>query len=585
MAWWRWDAGAGEFRLFSEPVYVPPNIGSTKNLAVIGDSTVFQGGPGPGNLRNMLVSRGWTADRVYIYAVSGKAMSAADENGKTGAQSVADARAYFATRGGEPDWLINLGANNAGSSDATNTTQLNNLLANLTQFGAKVYFTGLSQSDTLDSTSTANRVRFNRLSRTIVDRRPNCQWYDWHRIIKGYVDTAQNWNADGVHQGTAGYVIKNTFFCDSVGRPSDLPPLNVRLEGAGFQTYESLYSINDTLQQVVNKVTPGNVLTLPEGTFEMVDFSSAAGTNGLRLGTDTSGTVCRGIAGSGDNTILRMQANSSTKTPGASLNSLCLIHIWKQRQAMFANFTLEGTEQGHDYNALRFSYCPSPTMFGVKEYGAHPGSMNYPPGETFGINVYMSDNAYVYDCEFDGRFRSTGARESASALGWNTASNAAVRNVYAHHGKTGMPTWWETTNIHTVDLVTDRNGSGSGALNGQGINHEKVGGVIRHIRPNLTIARSEGNTGLHFSLNNSIGAAGSPPFGDATDVQLLDVIHDPGPTGGCFGVQILAGYHPPQGQTQVTSPMIVKNGVTLTPRKASEGTGSPNPATQYFIYN
>ena len=585
-----------------------------QRIAHIGDSTSWQAGAGPTDVPTALVAKGWKSENIFYYAKIGKPLWSADgttqpgtdpNTSYTSAQNIDQARAFF---NAEPDvWQINLGANNASSSDSTNTLQIGLLLNKLEegyipsgsstrQYARKIQIFGVSQSDSLDATSLANRVRLNRAIRTITDRRTaiDTEWYDWHRVIKGYSDSGY-WSGDGIHMNSTGYSIKNTeLFGEAAGTPLDVAKV-LRPTGADYVRWEDLYVSGDTFQAVTLKAA-GKILTLPAGTFEFSNFANGGATNGVRLGTDsTINTACRGLVGTLDEsgnklTTIRMTANTSDKVPPTSTgstNPYYLIHFWKQDRAVVKNLILEGTEQGHPYNGLRFSTCKSPTVDNVFFKGVNPGYANFPPGETFGVNMYVSDNAAIFRSEFDGR--QNGVRVCASAFGWNTASNAYVRDVYEHDGRAGMGTFWETTNIHTVGLKHYRPAFSTNPENGQGINMEKVGGTIRHIRPDLIIDREGGNTGLHISLNNSTGATGSPAFGDATDVEIHDIKHDLTKNtngtllnAGCLSLQVSTNYHLPQGQTQTTMPTITKNGVTLTVKETS-GSGF-DPAVNFVVY-
>lgn len=597
----------GEYYVPEPEAPVDPEL---RTIAHIGDSTSWQDGFGPNKVREALIARGWKQADIWFYAKISKPLWSADSTttqgtvvgtGYTSAQNIDQARAFF---GAEPDvWQINLGANNAGSSDSTNELQID-LLMNKLEAGytgsdgvlrraKKIQVFGISQADALDATTTANRVRLNRALRTKVERRTliPTEWFDWHRTIKGYSDAAY-WNADGVHMSQAGYLIKNRFFADSAGNPAGgewTPP-----PWWNIARWEDYHLAGETFKETINKTPVGSVLQLPEGVFEFENFADGGAKDGVRLGTDSIVNRFGGIIGSGRGTFLRMKAGSSDKVPPTATgttNPYYLIHFWKQDRVVFANLTLEGTEQGHAHNGLRFSYCKSPEWHHVFFRSVNPGLANFPPGETMGVNCSWSDYPYGHDNEYDGRL--DGVRRTASPVGFNTLKGAYLRNEYGHHGKCGMFTFWETTDITTVDLRHEDMSTQSNPVNGQGINHEKVGGVIRHIRPKLKIARETGNTGLHISLNNSTGAAGSPAFGDATDVAIYDIEADLARNvngtllnQGCIAVQISNNYHAINGvstQTQTTMPKIVRQGVELTKREITD-TATAKPTENFVVY-
>jgi hypothetical protein len=340
--------------------------------------------------------------------------------------------------------------------------------------------------------------------------------------------------------------------------------------GVGYVRYQDLYVAGDTLQQVANKVTGNKILTLPEGEFYWDDFAQV-NTTGLRIGV-AGATGCRGISGSGRGTILKMTPNSSTHQSEGNVvtgtNQLNLLCIQGITGAVLENFSLIGTEQGSYYNGISVYACPNATLSGLYLRGASPGFANAPPGETFGINIYLSNDVTIQDTEIDGRDATTGARTGASPFGWNSASNANVYRTYVHSGFAGMPTFWQTQNVYTEDLISYSTGSGSGSLSGSALNHERAWGVIRHIRPTLkpngiyaktapggtSVAGSTQNNGLHTGLNNDQH--------DMNDVQYIEPIFDTGPgAAGCFSVSIGKDYI--DGQMVASFPTIIKDGITL----------------------
>jgi hypothetical protein len=362
---------------------------------------------------------------------------------------------------------------------------------------------------------------------------------------------------------------------------------SLRPTGAGYVRYEDTYVSGDTLQQTFNRVTGGKVLTFPEGTFTFSDFANGY-YDGVRIGP-SGASGCGGIAGSGRGTVFKMVANSSTKqsigNATSGTNPCFLINVQGTSGSpltapVLQNFSLIGTAQGHYYNGIMVGYCNDAVISGLYLLGASPGYANYPPGETFGIDVWHSPRCTLKNTEIDGR-DTNGTRTCASPFGWNNTTDAYVYNCYVHHSKAGMPTWWYTVNVTTRNLRSEYNGSGSGQLNGYGLNHENVTGIVRHYNPTLIIDKPGGNSGLHMSLNSSST--------NDNDVQIIEPIFDAGPTAGCFSVAINDSYDGAgtgTGTQQQTSlPTVIKNGVTLTGRDANQGTSGADPATQFFRYH
>lgn len=386
-----------------------------------------------------------------------------------------------------------------------------------------------------------------------------------------------------------------------------------RLIGPEYVQYEDLYATGDTLQQVVNKVTPdGNgkarILTLPEGVFTTSgNVGSVPAAASVWIGTSgNGGSGCRGIAGSGRNTIIRLTAD----TTAADANKIYgnIIRAQGVADVRFSNFQLQAEAQtdgsgNKTYGAgIMIRQCDNTEFSWLCLRGASPGFANAPPGETFGINVYMSNNVTIRDTEIDGRDLSN-VRQCASPFGWNGsgsypnlnfAQNAKVYRTYCHHGLAGMPTFWETQNIYTEDLWSFSTGSATGSLQGHGINHEQSKGPVTHMRPYMFIhnAQSAGtpppsplpddtrttNNGFHFSLLSTADDLGAT-------TTIVEPVWDKCYTGS--GLLIMAGYDGYDGGTSdtnalATPPTIIKDGVTLQVfNHPTSGWNTANPATRF----
>lgn len=371
------------------------------------------------------------------------------------------------------------------------------------------------------------------------------------------------------------------------GRGAQIAP-NERPTGPGFVRWEDLYVSGDTLQQTFNRVTADSagvprIMTLPEGEFVFSDFTNGY-YEGFRIGNGGA-AGCRGIIGSGRNTIIRPAYNTASRDKGGQIAGTQFT-VNTRNNAVLGNFAMQGTAQnGLSYGAFTLDKSHDSQVYNVYLRGASPGYGNSPPGETFGMNVYLSDRVEIRDCEIDGR-DNAGIRNCASPIGWNMASDARVLRTYVHDGLTGMLTFYKTTNIYTEDFRSFSTGSGTGKLAGAGINHEESDGVIRHVRPNLTLfgqystaAGHTNNNGNHVTLQNTTTGM--------LDVQLLDVVHDRGAgSTGMFSVAMYSGYTDGQGhfQTAVTPPLVTKNGVTLTASNHPiAGWGDKDPAKFFSV--
>jgi hypothetical protein len=344
--------------------------------------------------------------------------------------------------------------------------------------------------------------------------------------------------------------------------------------GDQYVSYSAL-NPNGTLsfRQVLTAVPAGKILTLPAGTFTIgADFRDQGSTFCLLMPTNVGG-----IVGSGpESTILQMAPNSSTRaaevpTATGAVNTFNLMAV-QHSNFQLKNLQVKGTPQGHYYAGVRFGTGGTLTgivIDGCKFVNCGPGYANYPPGENMSVNLYRTDGAQMLNCEVDCRNPDTGLPESSSPIGINEATNTLIQDTYAHHAIAGMVTFWRCRGIHTVRLLSELNGSGSGDFSGAGINHEECDGTILHEAPTLlpaygTTGTHGTRTGVHLGFYNSDGTHLQP-----TTITLTDVTHDAGPFSGMLYVY----------SNQGTPALVTKNGATLSATSSSSG----NPSTQYFL--
>ena len=354
-------------------------------------------------------------------------------------------------------------------------------------------------------------------------------------------------------------------------RPSERPV------GRGHVRYEDLYRPGDDLQQVADRVTGNQILTLPPGTFTVRDFRQGY-YDGVRLG-EGGATGCRGIVGSGPSTEISVEPDTSTRDRGHNFagNQLALGGV---RAGVLSNFTLKGHSQNDRiYGGIVVNASPGAELSWLVLKGASRGYSNHPPGETFGINVLNSPRVTIRDTEVDGRndFRTP---VGASPIGWNNTSDAFLYRTYCHHGKAGMLTFYEVTNVYTEDYRCFATSSGSGDVSGHGINHEQSQGTITHVRPSLFVngtysraADASDSTGMHVNLANT-----------RTDVPAVFIVEpswDPGPgSTGMFAVNIPDGYEVAGARNRITTPpRVTKNGIVLSRSDhPHQGYGDRDPA-------
>ena len=281
-----------------------------------------------------------------------------------------------------------------------------------------------------------------------------------------------------------------------------------RPSGQGFVRWEDVVGATEAARQQASPNTPtlltqallansllnNAVLTLPKGEFRFPDGHSLPNAVSWGFGA-IYGNSCKGLAGSGaggiqnhpSKTVLRQL---TTVTAGETAT---LIRLDSLQDPYFAGLSLIGNQTRDDtvyHTGVMVAKCTGrPVLEHLYLRGFSPGYASYPPGETFGLNIYRSNNTVLRDSETDGRDQA-GHRTCASPWGWNTVVNddpnlVHVARCYAHHGRCSMLTFWETTNITTQDYYSFSWASGTGNQGGAAINHEQSGGKIRHYRPRL----------------------------------------------------------------------------------------------------
>jgi hypothetical protein len=186
------------------------------SVAFIGDSTLDQDGNGQTNVRALMTSKGYTAAKVFFYAVGSKAIMLVDANGFTTVDNMNQARTYL---GGEPEtWVINLGSNGHHDGETSNTGWINTVLDQVAT-GSRIIWSAISQRDGFDNgtSSVATRQAWNAIAKPLVQARTFGVWADWNAYIKILPGGDYSlWNTDSVHMTAAGYAVKNNFLIGQV---------------------------------------------------------------------------------------------------------------------------------------------------------------------------------------------------------------------------------------------------------------------------------------------------------------------------------------------------------------------------------
>jgi hypothetical protein len=299
-----------------------------------------------------------------------------------------------------------------------------------------------------------------------------------------------------------------------------------RPTGSGYVRYEDLYSSGNDLQTVINKVTGNRVLTFPEGVFTIPSNFRYGYKDGVRLGNRSGGAGCRGLVGSGRNTIFRMASSSQPRWTGGASPYMLIHAIASSADPMITvelrNFQIQGTSLGHEYNGLRLSRAN-----GVVDNVYINGITGYdsvPPGETGGISIFQCTSVRVTNTEVDGR--RAGVRVSSSPVMVNNSSGITFQDCYFHHSLTGGGgiAWFESRDSTVTRVRSEYIGSGTGKLAGYCFNHEQSTRITYNDPVMICDRKTTGGT-LHMSLNADAARGGTDcvltvknPKWDATSV-------------------------------------------------------------------
>lgn len=347
--------------------------------------------------------------------------------------------------------------------------------------------------------------------------------------------------------------------------------------GPTVEWWEDWFVGGMTVQQVFDAIgasrpnTTRVTISMPSGTFNMSDFPLNSGGNIYSTKIPVNCNLW-GSGSSGPNaTIFRIVPDSSTKGPvipqkGSGLtNQYNMMGIQNVSSVnatggTFKNFAMLCTPQrdlngsltpGHEYNGFRLQHVPNGIMENVYIEGA-VGTAAAPPGETFGLNVYLSDGFTVRNVEINGIRTRQGLADgpglngscASSPIGSNNSNNCFVYDSYFHDCYQGMPTCWQSDGWQTFDVKSWNNRCGW--------NHERVR-TVKHTRMNIKIPGRP----HHYTLMND-------QF-DSTGMFIIDPVWTPG-TGSATKLVIQCG---PRGtgivDMQTSNPSVTRNGISIVP--------------------
>lgn len=223
----------------------PSTTGPLGKIAHIGDSTSSQDGNGATNGPAAYIAAGWLSGDIWWYGVGGKDMSSADSNGKTVIQNIQDARAAL---GVEPKvWVIALGTNNRGQTDATQTTRVAAIMTEINSVGSpgRVLWVGISQS-TAGGGLDANSVRFNNLVRTLMATYNSMFHTDLDSYLRNGRDESNIWyspaDANFAHMSVLGYTtLRNPYIASQARKLVSHADVNYTDLRVGADQVRALY--------------------------------------------------------------------------------------------------------------------------------------------------------------------------------------------------------------------------------------------------------------------------------------------------------------------------------------------------------
>lgn len=354
-----------------------------------------------------------------------------------------------------------------------------------------------------------------------------------------------------------------------VSPPAPEPaPVSRRPKGDGYVEIESLgVPVNGAgLRKALATDLKGKILTLPDGVFEAADFSYANGVYWVHNGVG-------GLVGS-EKTELGIIAGSSTKagqvpTANGSTNPFYILVANDSARGKFVlgNIHFRESKAGHLHGGAQIRTNSQPyELFNLTGFAFSPGNMWYPPGETFGINLWRcSVGGEMRDIKFDG------GNVCSSLIGFNNVDNSRTYRVDLSASPYGMITWWQCRDVYTEDIKS----YGGHA----GINHERVGGTVHHVRPHLFPDRAKFPNAMHLTFNSDQ---------DAFKAKLVveDPVHDRGIANGALMIHMDDVYNGVPNKMLPADVTIRKNGVALTGYdwgvSGSKPVGDTNK--NYFIY-
>jgi len=271
------------------------------------------------------------------------------------------------------------------------------------------------------------------------------------------------------------------------------PVTTSRPTGSDYIRYEDLYRSGDSVGAALARLTSPKIVTFPEGRFSGRDFNSGY------LGAISVPAICRGIVGSGrgslggsSGTVFTMDAWSSTKgngrrddqgrlyVPNQDNSTPCQLHVLKQANqaapAVWKNFQVAGSEQGHIFNAFQVWGTAGANVFDNLLVAGWSGNAGAPPGETAGLIVNGPGAHTVSRVEADGRRSTGGEIFGAMGITFQNTSGARFSSCYSHHVRAANFVMFQSVNGTMTDCTSDAAVAGDKGIGNGGINLERTAG-------------------------------------------------------------------------------------------------------------
>jgi hypothetical protein len=161
-----------------------------------------------------------------------------------------------------------------------------------------------------------------------------------------------------------------------------------------------------------------------------------------------------------------------------------------------SGFSVRGTDQGHSYGGLRVGYSQSAHLHDFTVKGI-PGHAPGPPGETFSVATYHSDQALMERIKVDGR-NDAGKPVAATLFGINSSVGTVIRNCVANYAAYGMAlAVWDSKDTTVTDF--------DARYSRHPINFEQAHpGFIRLTRVDM---RGQTDGGPNITVNSNLGSS------------------------------------------------------------------------------